>query len=101
MSAAYISIGVFASSLTSNQIVSFLLALLIGIFFHLLFGMIAQNFTGTLGNVIHWFSISGHYESIIRGVIDTKDLVFFFTVIAAGLFGAEAVLVKRNLSSNQ
>ncbi len=98
MSAAYISIGIFASSLTNNQIVSFLLALLIGIFFHLLFGMIAQSFSGTLGNIINWFSISSHYQSIIRGVIDSKDLIFFCTIIFLGLFGAESVLMKRNLS---
>lgn len=99
MSAAYISIGVFASSLTPNQIVSFLLALLIGIFFHLLFGMIARNLTGTAGNVINWLSITEHYQSITRGVIDTKDLVFFLSLTFLGLFGAEAVLVRRNLSS--
>jgi gliding motility-associated transport system permease protein len=99
MSAAYISIGIFASSLSSNQIVSFLLALLIGIFFHMLFGMIASSMGGLPGNIINWFSISGHYQSIIRGVIDTKDLVFFCTLIFMGLFGAEAVLVRRNLSS--
>ena len=101
MSAAYISIGIFASSLTSNQIVSFLLALLIGIFFHILFGMIAQSFSGMLGNVINWFSISAHYQSVIRGVIDTKDIVFFCTIIFLGLFGAEAVLTRRNISRNQ
>jgi ABC-2 type transport system permease protein len=99
MSAAYISIGIFASSLSSNQIVSFLLALLIGIFFHMLFGMIASSTSGILGSILNWFSISSHYQSIIRGVIDTKDLIFFCTVIFLGLFGAEAVLVRRNLSS--
>lgn len=100
MSAAYISIGVFASSLTSNQIVSFLLALLIGIFFHLLFGMIAQNMIGTFGNIINWLSISNHYNSITRGVIDTKDLIFFASIIFLGLFGAEFILVRRNLRNN-
>lgn len=99
MSAAYISIGIFASSLSSNQIVSFLLALLIGIFFHMLFGMIAGSASGVLGNILNWFSISSHYQSIIRGVIDTKDLVFFCTIIFLGLFGAEMVLARRNLSS--
>lgn len=100
MSASYISIGIFASSLTSNQIVSFLLALFMGIFFHLLFGMVAQSFTGTLGNVINWLSISSHYQSIARGVIDSKDIIFFLSIIFIGLFGAESVLVRRNLSSN-
>jgi ABC-2 type transport system permease protein len=100
MSAAYISIGIFASSLSNNQIVSFLLALLIGIFFHLIFGMIAQNFSGILGNTINWLSISTHYQSIIRGVVDSKDLIFFLTIIFLGLFGAESSLAKRNLSDN-
>lgn len=99
MSAAYISIGIFASSLTNNQIVSFLLALLIGIFFHLLFGMIASNFSGAIGNILDWLSISSHYQSIVRGVIDSKDLIFFVSIIFVGLFGAEAVLMKRNLKN--
>jgi ABC-2 type transport system permease protein len=99
MSAAYISIGIFTSSLTSNQIISFLLALFIGIFFHLLFGMIANQFSGSLGQIIDWFSISSHYQSIVRGVIDSKDVLFFLSIIFLGLFGAESVLMKRKLSS--
>ncbi|NJM17130.1 MAG: ABC transporter permease subunit [Bacteroidales bacterium] len=97
MSAAYISIGVFASSITTNQIVSFLLALFIGIFFHLLFGLLARNFSGMLGNVLNYLSVSTHYESISRGVIDSKDLIYFFTVIFLGLFASESVLAKRNV----
>lgn len=99
MSMAYISIGIFASSLSSNQIVSFLLALLIGIFFHLLFGMIASNIPGIAGSVLDWLSVSSHYQSIIRGVIDSKDIIFFASFIFVGLFGAEAVLIKRNVSN--
>lgn len=98
MSAAYISIGIFASSITTNQIVSFLIALLIGIFFHLLFSILANNFPGFLGNILDYMSLSTHFESITRGVIDTKDLIYFFSVMALGLFGAEMVLSKRNLS---
>ncbi|MBN1119359.1 MAG: ABC transporter permease subunit [Bacteroidales bacterium] len=100
MSAAYISIGIFASSLSSNQIVSFLLALFIGIFFHLLFSMIAQSFSGLLGDVLDWLSISSHYQSVVRGVVDSKDIIFFISIVVLGLFGAEAVLVRRNLSDN-
>ena len=43
MSAAYIAIGLFTSSITNNQIVAFLLALFIGIFFHFIFGMVASG----------------------------------------------------------
>jgi ABC-2 type transport system permease protein len=98
MSGAYIGIGIFASSITTNQIVSFLIALLIGIFFHLLFGILANSFTGFIGNILDYMSISTHFESITRGVIDLKDLLYFLSIMALGLFGAEMILSKRNLS---
>jgi ABC-2 type transport system permease protein len=98
MSAAYISIGLFASSLTGNQIVSFLMALFIGIFFHLIFGIISRYFPGFIGNVLNYLSVSTHYESITRGVIDSKDLIYFLSVIVLGLFGADMVIAKRNMS---
>ena len=97
MSSAYISIGVFASSITNNQIVSFLLALFIGIFFHLLFGIVARNFSGMLGNVLDYLSLSTHYEAITRGVIDTKDVIYFLSIIFIGLFASEVNLAKRNV----
>jgi ABC-2 type transport system permease protein len=100
MSAAYISIGVFTSSITNNQIIAFLLALLIGIFFHLLFGLLARNFPGILGNVLNYLSIDTHYNSVTRGVIDTRDIIYFASVIFAGLFCSELVLSKRNISDN-
>lgn len=97
MSAAYIGIGVFASSITNNQIIAFLVALLIGIFFHLLFGMLASAFPGMIGNILNYLSISTHYESVSRGVIDTKDIIFFLSIVFTGLFGSELVLSKRNM----
>jgi ABC-2 type transport system permease protein len=98
MSAAYISIGIFASSITNNQIISFLLALFIGIFFHLIFGIVSGYFPGIIGNTLNYMSISTHYESIIRGVVDSKDLIYFLTIIILGLFGAELSISKRNLT---
>jgi ABC-2 type transport system permease protein len=100
MSAAYISIGLFASSITTNQIVSFLLALLIGIFFHLLFSILARSFPGFAGRLLDYLSIDSHYESITRGVLDTKDLIYFLTIIFIGLFASERALAKRNISDN-
>ncbi len=98
MSAAYISIGVFASSITGNQIISFLLALFIGIFFHLIFGIISRYFPGFIGNTLNYLSLSTHYESLTRGVIDSKDLIYFASLIVLGLFGAEMVIGRRNLT---
>lgn len=98
MSAAYVSIGIFASSMSNNQIVSFLIALLIGIFFHLLFGIIASSFSGIIGAVLDYLSVSTHYQSITRGVLDSKDIIYFATVIFSGLFASEVILAKRNIN---
>ncbi len=95
MSGAYIGIGLFASSISKNQIVGFLLALLIGIFFHIIFGILAGNTSGLLGNVLNYLSLSTHFESISRGVIDSKDLIYFFSIMALGLLGAEYSLTRR------
>jgi ABC-2 type transport system permease protein len=98
MSAAYISIGIFASSITNNQIISFLLALFIGAFFHIIFGFVASYSPGIIGNTLNYLSLSTHYESIIRGVVDTKDLIYFLSIVILGLFGAELSISKRNLT---
>jgi ABC-2 type transport system permease protein len=95
MSASYIGIGLFASSLSKNQIVAFLIALLIGIFFHIIFGVLAGNFTGFLGGLFTYLNLNTHFESISRGVIDTKDLIYFFSLIALSLVLAETMLTRR------
>ena len=97
MSAAYISIGIFASSITSNQIVAFLLALFIGMFFHIIFEVMASSFTGTIGEIFSYLSLSTHYDSISRGVIDTKDLIYFLSIIFTGLVLSEISIAKRNV----
>jgi len=98
MSAAYISIGIFASSLTKNQIVAFLLALFTGIFFHLIFGFLASNMSGIPATIFSYLSLSTHYDSITRGVIDTKDIIYFLSIIFMGIISAEAILVKRTVN---
>jgi ABC-2 type transport system permease protein len=97
MSATYISIGLFASSVTNNQIVSFLMALFMGIFFHIIFGVLSGSMTGLLANVFDYLDLRTHFESISRGVIDTKDIIYFLTLTFLGLFSSEAALAKRNL----
>ncbi len=96
MSAAYTSIGLFASSITSNQIVAFLSALFIGLFFHFIFEVIAGDMTGFLGQVINSLSVNVHFESLSRGVVDSKDLVYFGSIIFLGLFLTEVSMSKRN-----
>ncbi|RMG16492.1 MAG: ABC transporter permease [Bacteroidetes bacterium] len=97
LSSAYISIGLFASSLTNNQIVAFLLALLIGLFFQLLFDIMAGSSTGGIAALIHYLSFTAHFESISRGVVDSRDVIFFVSFTLLGLILAEMQLLKRNI----
>ncbi len=97
MSAAYISIGIFTSSVSNNQIVSYLLALFIGIFFQIIFSMLASNFSGVIGEALSFLSVSTHFDSISRGVIDSRDLIYFFSLIFLGLILTEANLAKKRL----
>ncbi len=100
MSMSYIGIGLFASSITNNQIVAFLTALFIGLFFLIIFNVLANNFTGSLAQLFHFLSISTHYDSISRGVVDTKDIIYFVSIAFIGLTLAESVLSKRNIVEN-
>jgi len=81
---AFIAIGVLASSWTSNQLVALIVALAIGTFFsvirHLLFFL-----PDGLASVFEWLSFGYHSDSLERGVIDTRDVFFFFSVIALSL----------------
>jgi len=98
MSATYISIGLYASSITSNQIVAFLVALFIGLFFHIIFNVISGSFTGVVGEFFSMLSLSNHFESISRGVVDSKDLIYFLSIATIGLFLAEVTLSKRKIN---
>ncbi|MCU0371112.1 MAG: ABC transporter permease subunit, partial [Bacteroidales bacterium] len=98
ISCAYISIGLYASSSSNNQIVAYLIALVIGIFFHIIFNLLASNLSGVVGEIINFLSISQHFESISRGVIDSRDLIFFFSIIFIGLILTEMNIIKRRIA---
>ena len=95
MSGAYIAIGLLASSLTSNQIVAFLMALLVGVIFQFILGALGSSQSGWLGSLLTDLSIPHHYESMSRGVIDTKDVIYFLALTFLGLLFTELVISKR------
>jgi ABC-2 type transport system permease protein len=98
VSASYISIGLYMSAITSNQIVAFLTTIIICFFFHLVFGLLSNSTSGLLGEGLAMLSLYNHYESIQRGVIDTKDIIYFLSIIFFGLFLAEISLSKRKVT---
>ncbi len=78
LAAIYIAIGLFASSLTDNQIVSFILAMTLSFIFYLGFDFIAS--TGLpylMEQMLRWLSIDTHYLSVSRGVLDLRDIIYF------------------------
>ncbi len=83
LAAAYASIGIFCSSLTDNIVVAFLLAALLCLFICYGFGQIAVMFTmGSAGSFVQTLGIADHYQAMSRGVIDTRDIVYFLALIA-------------------
>ncbi len=75
--AAYTAIGVYASSITDNQIVSFITAVFICFLFYIGFEGIA-DFASS--NFIEQLGMSVHYKSMSRGVLDTRDIIYFLSV---------------------
>jgi len=98
MSAAYIGIGIFTSSISTNQIVAFLSALFVGLFFHIIFGVLANNMSGSLGGIFSFLDLNTHFESIARGVLDTKDIIYFASIMFVGLYMSVISLAKRNMN---
>jgi len=97
-SAMYISIGLFTSSFTNNQIVSVLMALFIGIFFQIIFGMLAYSMPGTMGQVLDYLSATSHFDSMIRGLIDSRDIIYFLGFTIVGLVLTESMLIRKRYS---
>jgi ABC-2 type transport system permease protein len=75
--AAYTAIGIFSSSISKNQIVAFIIAVFICLFFYIGFESLADYLSS---NTIDSLGMQAHFESIGRGIIDTRDLLYFLTV---------------------
>jgi len=77
LAASYTAIGIFSSSLSSNQIIVFIIAVLICLFLYVGVERISFFFSNTL---LEQMSLQTHYKSMSRGVIDTRDLLYFLSV---------------------
>jgi ABC-2 type transport system permease protein len=96
LGATFISIGFFASSTTSNQIVAFVLSAPLCFIMYFGFEFIYSfEKLGSMGVLIKNLGIDYHYASISRGVIDTRDLLYFASVIIVFLLATRIVLACR------
>ena len=93
---AYLSIGLFASSITDNQIVSFILGMFLCFFFFQLLDFMKEiSFLTSFDAFFDAISLQSHYTSISRGVLDTRDIVYFLSFIGIFLFSTKTVIQSR------
>ena len=96
LATAYVAIGVFTSTLSTNQIVSFILSMLLSFTLYMGFEFIGtmQALKG-IESAIVWLGINDHYKSMSRGVIDSRDVIYFLSVSALFLFASKLILERR------
>ena len=81
LGSAFVAIGIFASSISDNQIVSFVIAIFLSAFFYMGFEWIFTFIlSGKVGLIIQSLGLNAHFSSMSRGVIDTRDLIYFISV---------------------
>ncbi|NQT33828.1 ABC transporter permease [bacterium] len=92
--AAYLAIGTLGSSLTENQVVAFIISLLIMAAFYLM-DKILIFIPNSMVSIVEYLAIVYHFQNISRGVIDTRDLVYYLTLISLALFLATRAMAAR------
>jgi len=93
---AFVSIGIFASSITKNQIIAFTVAVFLSFIAFSGFDSISQLLSlQSVDTFVTALGINEHYQSVSRGVLDTRDLVYFLSFMALFLVFTKTVLGGR------
>ena len=84
LASAFAAIGIFSSAVSDNQIVSFILSMFLCYCFYNVFDLFADfKLLGSYDSVVASLGINSHYQSISRGVIDSRDVLYFISLILA------------------
>jgi len=96
LSSAFVAIGIFASSISDNQIVSFVIAIFLSAFFYVGFELIYTFIlSGKVGLVVQSLGLDAHFSSMSRGVADTRDLIYFISITAVFILFTKLSLESR------
>ena len=96
LGASFVAIGLFASSLTNNQIIAFIIGVFISGFIYIGFDLFYSfDLLGHVDLFIKSLGINAHYTSMSRGVIDTRDVIYFISVIAIFILLTKISLESR------
>lgn len=98
LAAVFSAIGIFSSSISKNQIVSFVIGAFLCFFFHWGFQYISTLpvFFGTFDDLVEKLGIAFHYNSISRGVLDTRDIIYFASVIFIFIMATKLSIDRKN-----
>ena len=96
LEAAFISVGILISATTKNQIVSGLVTLVVLLFFWIV-QWIASYAPGILQDILVYLSFNQHFQDFAKGIIDTKHIVFYLSVISVNLFLTIRLLENRKV----
>jgi ABC-2 type transport system permease protein len=97
LGASFVALGAFSSAITNNQIIAFLVGVLFCFLFYMGFDFIAKLpiFVGKTDYFVEHIGINSHYLSMSRGVIDTRDLLYFLSLIVLFLMFTKTALERR------
>ena len=85
MGGCFLSLGLFISSLTKNQIIAGVGTFIAGLLFWVI-NWLGDNASPTVSAVLNYLSITEHFDDFAKGVLDTKHLIFYLSFISFGLF---------------
>ncbi len=97
MAGVYVSIGIFASSLTHNQVVAFIISFLI-VFALFMLNKVLLFLPSGLASIFEYLSIDYHFGNIARGVLDTRNLIYYFSGILIFILLTKTSLESRRWS---
>ncbi|MEQ8909030.1 MAG: gliding motility-associated ABC transporter permease subunit GldF [Vicingaceae bacterium] len=97
LAAGFVAIGLFASSLSDNQVIAFIIAVFLSFFCYIGFDFVGSlGYLGGFDLIILKLGINEHYTSMSRGVIDSRDALYFFSLIAFFFLLTKLKLASRN-----
>lgn len=91
---AYAAIGLFASSLTRNQIIACIVGMIICALLAIVDKMLFF-FPEQILSTVAYLSATTHFENIAKGIVDSRDLVYFFSIIFIGLYATQLVMQEK------
>lgn len=94
LGAAFSSIGLFASSLTRNQIIAFIIGMVICFFLTLIDKMLFF-FPSSIVGFLQYIAAGYHFENISKGIIDSRDIIYFLSLSFLGLYGSHLILQEK------